>query len=232
MQNGINDLKKFFNECQKIDQKLKQIHQNLSYPDNDNRKSCFGVLHSQMLHYEIMLKIMYAKVNRSLPDHIFKDVIGIGIEEQAYWENFQVTSKVSYITLSHFVIENMFKTLLAELDTSKNPSTGFYNITKVLLDKISVPDKPRKLEILNAMAMIRNSMHNNGIHAPVPPAPDSQTITIGNTVLRFDKGNPTDLLETQMVDLINAVIDILKEIVNSTEVQQLPSVPNLFVPKF
>ena len=222
----------FFNECQKIDLRLKNIHQTFSYDNDDNRKRVFGVLHSLITHYEMMLKIMCARDAHHLNPNDFRNVFGIGYDDQSQWEAFQVTSKNSYITLSHFVIENFFKTLLVELDTTKNPPRGFYAITDTLLKKISVSDKARKLEILNAMAMIRNSMHNNSIHVPIPPAPDSQTITIGNIRLQFDKGQPTYMLESEMIVLLNTIIDILEEIVNSAEVQQLPPVPKLFVPKF
>lgn len=175
---------------------------------------------------------MWARYNRTLePEYVFKDVIGIGYDEQDYWEEFQVTSKISYLTLSHFVIENFFKTLLAEIDTTKNPPSGFYKLSKALLEKITISDKDRKLEILNTMAMIRNSMHNNGIHVPLPPAPDSQTITIGSTSFQFVKGQQTSIKESHMIDLINGVVDVLEEILNSQEVTRLPSVPLLYVPK-
>ena len=227
------DLQQFYSECQKIDARLKQIRQESEFQDTDNRKWVFGVLRSQMIHYEIMLHILHARYNQTIqPPDAFQEIIGIGYTEQAQWEEFQVTAKIAYITLSHFVIENFFKTLLAELETSKDPPTGFYVITKTLLDKITISDKQRKLEVLNAMAMVRNSMHNNGIHAPIPPAPPSQTVTIGATTLNFDKGEEGSILESEMVDLINAVIDILDEIVQAPEIQNLTSVPLLFIPKF
>ena len=227
------NLKELFEECQKIDQKLKQIRLNSSFPDDDNRKHVFGVLRSQMIHYEIMLHIMHAKHNQSLnPPEVFKDVIGIGYDEQSQWKEFQIISKLSFLTMSHFVIENFLKTLLSVLDTSRDPPSGFYKIAQELFTRITVTDNQKCLDILNMLALVRNSLHNNGIHAPLHPSLNSVSTTIGNATFVFNKGQRTSVLESQMVELLNGVVSCLDEIVHSSEIQQLSSVPILFTPRF
>jgi len=227
------NLEQVYDECHKIDEKLKQLAQNSSFGDTDNRKHAFGVLCSQMIHYEMMLHVLHARYSQIIqPPNVFQEVFGIGYDEQPQWDEFQIISKVSYITLTQFVIENFFKTLLSELNTSQDPPTGFYKIVETLFDKITILDKQQKKDILNTMAMVRNSLHSNGIHVPLHPSLNSKSVTIGSQTFTFNKGQSTSISESQMIVLINEVINILDEIVKSVEIQRLGSVPILFTPKF
>ncbi|WP_428327051.1 hypothetical protein [Nitrosopumilus sp.] len=227
------NLQELFDECKRIDQKLKQIRENSNFEDDDNRKHVFGVLRSQLIHYEIMVHLMHARQNQSLqPPEVFTNVIGIGYDEQVQWEEFQVISKLTLLTMSHFVIENCLKTLLSALDSSQDPPSGFYNIAKKLLDTITVSDKVNSLEILNILAIVRNSLHNNGNHAPLHPSLNSVSKTIGTTLFEFEKDEKTEISESKMVVLLDAVVDVLDEIITTSEIQQLSNVEKIFSPRF
>ena len=227
------DLVQFFQSCKTLDERLRTIRKRLPYSDEDNRKHVFGVLRSQLIWYEVILNIFGVKYGKRVSDDVFKSIFGIKIDEDKQWLEFQVIAKNSVITFWNFIIENFFKTLLISLDASKDPPTGYYRITTEVFDKIpSIRNKAQKIDILNALAMTRNSFHNNGVYAPVPPAPESKMIDIDGTIFNFVKGQPTKISEPQMVLLLSKIAEALNEIVLSNEVQQLQSVPQVFVPRF
>ena len=70
------------------------------------------------------------------------------------------TSKMSLIVLGQFQVENCLK-LISEAIGIKL-STGFYNISKTLLNELGL--NKDMVDVLNTGALIRNSLHSNGIH--------------------------------------------------------------------
>ena len=69
-------------------------------------------------------------------------------------------SKLSFVLLCQFQIENCVSTLNKSL--SLKSRGGFYNEAEALILFLSLPK--RCLKMLNVPALIRNTLHNNGIH--------------------------------------------------------------------
>lgn len=222
----------FFQDCKKIDERLLKLQLNPDFAIEDNRRICFGVLRSQIMHYEIMLHILKARYTQSIqPPKVFEEIIGIGYDPQEPWEEFQVISKVNLISTWHFIIENFFKTLLVTLDNSKDPPIGFHGILVALLDSITITDKDITKDTFDVLSLIRNSFHSNGIHVPLHPSLINKVIVINNETFTFVKGNPTEIGEPQLAVVLNEIIDALEKIVNSIEIKQLSQVPKLFIPR-
>ena len=71
------------------------------------------------------------------------------------------TSKMSLIVLGQFQIENCIVNIGNAIGV-RSQSMGFYNKANALLSSLGLDQT--KLEILNTGALIRNSLHSNGIH--------------------------------------------------------------------
>ncbi len=71
------------------------------------------------------------------------------------------SSKLSLILIGQFQIENCISNISKALGISSG-NKGFYKKTEMLIDHLGFAYD--KLETLNTGALIRNSLHSNGIH--------------------------------------------------------------------
>lgn len=72
------------------------------------------------------------------------------------------TAKLSLIILGQFQIENCLSSLARELNL-KRSNRGFFPLTKSLVALLGLPGA--LVDELNVAALIRNSLHGNGIHS-------------------------------------------------------------------
>jgi hypothetical protein len=70
-------------------------------------------------------------------------------------------SKLSLALLGQFQIENCFRSLARELRVGA-PRQGFYTLAEALVQRLGLDQG--HLDVLNVAALIRNSLHTNGIH--------------------------------------------------------------------
>ncbi len=81
-----NTLPEIFEMYNTINKKLRQLEKTSSFSDDDSRKRIYGILRNEVLWLEVMLHIMYAENTRLLePSQVFKDVFGIGYDQQKWW---------------------------------------------------------------------------------------------------------------------------------------------------
>lgn len=73
------------------------------------------------------------------------------------------SSRLFLLLESQFQTEALFRNILLALGRPSG-KTGYYAVADEMLSVSSVADKDGKLKILNVPAMMRNSMHANGIH--------------------------------------------------------------------
>ena len=72
-------------------------------------------------------------------------------------------SRLHLLVESQFQVETLFRDILLALE--KHPSKpGFYHVATELLKVVGIADSDVKLRLLNVPALMRNSMHANGIH--------------------------------------------------------------------
>jgi len=228
-----NTLPEIFELYDALSKKLLQLRKNSSFDNDDGRKDIYGILRNQILWLQVTLHIMHAENIRMLePSQVFKDVFGIGYEHTKWWkEDFQIQVKDSFMTMYNFMLENFFKILLSELDTSKNPSFGYYKILENVITLSNIPDGKKKLYAIYTLALHRNALHNNGFHYPTSKEFDHIIIEIRDIQFEFKKGKETEMNFSQMAVLLDKIIDILDEIISSPKVQQLISVSKYFNPK-
>jgi hypothetical protein len=92
--------------------------------------------------------------------------------------------RLSLTTMLQFRIENMITNILAVLD-KKKAKKKYYMKVESLLNILDLNHKERKMNILNLLQYIRNSLHSGGMHNR-----DTLDITIDGCRFNFQKGKP------------------------------------------
>ena len=128
-----------------------------------------------------------------------------------------------------FKVETMWKNLLRALGMV-NPPQGYYKILQELFARVPVPDQAGKTDILQVLALIRNSLHSNGFHYGFGNSPSH--IFVGGTLYRFDHGCRVECVAWwHIVKAINASATIIEDILCTPEISSLADpVPDDFPP--
>jgi hypothetical protein len=127
--------------------------------------------------------------------------------------------RLGFTVLYQFQVENLLKNLLRAL--GETPPTAFYTSAKMLLNSISVTDREKKLETLNILALIRNSLHSNGIHYPRDKS--STRIEINGTEYDFEYGKKVSCAGwAYLISALHAGLNVLEETLMSPEIRALP----------
>lgn len=210
-----------------IDLRLRKLHLDTHYAEFDNRRHVFGVLRMQVLWTESIIGIRRGLETKAISDDLAHFIFGVYPKDQkAFFEQFFLLSRLAFISNFNFQIENFFKTLLVELGIRNIPK-GYYNIVQEVLTKTKIPYAQKKLDTLYTLARIRNSFHSNGIH--IEP---TKSITINGTSFHFVKGKKVYVNYDKLTILIDEIISILEEIVNSAEIKKITKkIPMLYIPK-
>jgi len=213
-----------FTLFQNLHTKIQKIKQNSQYPEDDNRNHIFGVLDSQIVFLTMIFHIldsqhMAQKEPKQMDPMLFHAVVGMSAYEPWVETELQVISKMSFITMCNFMIENFFKTLLSKSTT--NNTTGYYNILKEICNLSQISDVEQKSNVIYTLALYRNAMHNNGIHLPTHSTWNDFSITLGNSSFVFSKGRKTGIFFSDLVILLDNIVDILDEIVNAQEIKNI-----------
>jgi hypothetical protein len=135
------------------------------------------------------------------------------------------SSRLSLLTESQFQIEALFRNILLALGKALGKD-GFYNVAKDVLAAAGVID-PAKLRILNVPALIRNSMHTNGIHQGWK---GSNTIEIIRGVeFRFEHGKPVHCGSWyHIVTALSASLEVVDEILSAAPVKAVHVLPDAY----
>ena len=98
---------------------------------------------------------------------------------------------------------------MSELDTSKNPPTGYFKILEKVIELSNILDGERKHYALYTLALHRNALHNNGIHYPTNKKFNHILIEIRDIKFEFKKGEQIEINFSQLAVLLDKIVDIL-----------------------
>ena len=130
-------------------------------------------------------------------------------------EEMKVT-RIAFVTLFQFQVENLFKILLSQLDNQPIPRK-YHPIVDRLL-KILDFDNDDKLDKLEILAYVRNCLHSNGIHSN-----DDRTFVIDDYVFEFVKGKSFEKAHWGEIHyMTNSAFEVIKGILESDRVKQIP----------
>lgn len=136
------------------------------------------------------------------------------------------SSRLFLLTESQFQIETLFRNILLALAKPAGKQ-GFYNVAKDVLAAAGVADPATKLRILNVPALMRNSMHANGIHYGWK---GSDTIEVIKGVeFRFEHGKRVQCGSWyHIVTALSASFEVVYEILGSAAVSALGVIPDAY----
>jgi hypothetical protein len=136
------------------------------------------------------------------------------------------SSKLFLLLETQFQTETLFKNILRELG-SPTTKQGYYNIAESVLLTTGVPDPKDKLKILNVPALMRNSMHANGIHHGWK---GSNTVELIDGIeFRFEDGKRVQCGNwIHIITALTATIRIVEEVLASQAVASLKMIPDTY----
>lgn len=126
--------------------------------------------------------------------------------------------KLNLLVFFHFKIENLFFNLIDALSHPYKGGRGFESIANDLINSISLNDKEKKKESLKVLSCFRNSLHNNGVHKNA----DFKTV-VEEIKFEFIKGELARIETFLLIKLLQHVLIIIDEIINSPEILALPT---------
>ncbi len=120
-------------------------------------------------------------------------------------------SRLHLLVEFQFQVETLFRDIMLVLEQHPG-KTGFYNLASELLQIIEIGDGDAKLRLLNVPALMRNSMHTNGIHHG--HRSEDTVEVIDGIEFRFDHGKRVQCgswyhIAAALTGSINVIDDIL-----------------------
>ena len=140
----------------------------------------------------------------------------------AYPESFW---RWSLLTIFHFRLDTLFQNLLRALGTDPGKS-GFGANSNKLLELLSLSDEKQARNILAVATHLRNSLHNNGIHRGTNWGP----FVLNGLSYEFQQDRDVRCASIgHILNVLDAIADVLADIFFSPEVRALPSVEDRYV---
>jgi hypothetical protein len=136
------------------------------------------------------------------------------------------SSRLFLLLESQFQIETLFRNILLALGKPANKQ-GFYTVCKDLLAAVGSTNPTTKLGVLNVAALMRNSMHSNGMHHGRDGA--NTITTINGVEFRFEHNQPVSCGSWyHIVVALMASFEIIEEVLKSQSVSSLKEIPDAY----
>lgn len=190
-----------------------------TYPDTDVRHVALVNCRSFFNYAAMIISVVSHREQRRISDSDFRGLIGLssGDIDDAV-DVIEKRTRLSLILLFQFQIENLFKTLLSALGIASVPR-GYYLILKKILGELQVSDIPEKRDTLYVLAMIRNSLHSNGIHTG-----PSKKVTIAGVAYDFQEDKRVSCAGWgHIIHAAECGLDIVYEILDDIQITALPT---------
>ena len=186
------------------------------YPEDDMRFQILNTISSAITYAMMRMSVYLTSKDQIISPDIVRMLIGIqGGDLLKLLEDDVKFTRLGFLTIIQFQIENFLKVLLSNLEKN-NPPTNYYDIVKRILDVLEINDQKIKLEELNVLAYMRNCLHSNGVHTN--PA---KTFEIDGHKFEFETGKICHNTSWSEIILgldhsINIIYEILehKQIIN------------------
>ncbi len=136
------------------------------------------------------------------------------------------SSRLFLLLESQFQFEALFRNILLSVNRPADKQ-GFYSVVRDVLAFANLSDQPRKLQMLNVPALMRNSMHANGIHHGWKGSDSVETIA--GVEFRFEHGKRVQCGSWfHIVTALSASVDVVDELLSAHAVSSINTVPDLY----
>ena len=202
-----------------LSDRLMQLKKSGSYSDADARGLALSNCRLTCFAAIMVLNILVMGEEGRMSGDDFKKLVGMtsGTAQDAS-EILEKNQRLGFVLIFQFQIENLLANLYREIKKLQPPK-GFYNVAKEMLALIPQNDQS-KLDTLNVPALIRNSLHSNGIHHGHKGS--SSKLTIDGFIFEFNNLQKVSCAGWGHIVLAcNAAISIVEEILNCSSVSAL-----------
>jgi len=193
-----------------------------NYSRSDFRTKFFNNLCQIAVHGQMMLNLLDSLTIADQNNlRIITAYLGIKDADQDVLEKtasyLELNNKISLVVRTHFQIEYCLFIISKKLKIGK--SKKFYNLAKSVINNLKL--EPFYVDVLYTLALIRNSLHNNGIHYGYKHNRDI-TKTIKGVEFNFIHGEVVNcaFLE-QIVHLLNSNLDVFVGIFEHPDISAL-----------
>lgn len=136
------------------------------------------------------------------------------------------SSRLFLLLESQFQTETLFRNILLALGRPSG-KTGYYAVADETLTVSGVADKDSKLKVLNVPALMRNSMHANGIHHGYKGGDTIEMIK--GIEFRFEHEKPVHCGSWyHIVIALSAALDVVDSILASPAIGAVKLIPDKY----
>jgi hypothetical protein len=158
-------------------------------------------------------------VHQNRPEMKLSELCGLKFQtDEELLSYFSTWIKLNILIFSQFKFEGLFSDLLAAFDEKYNQKKGFQQKVVDLLDRLSISDKKNKADCFMVMALLRNSLHNNGINKN-----GNHDINVSGVRFIFEDDKPTRATTNDIVFIVEQGIEIVAGLINLPEILGLPA---------
>ena len=155
-------------EFSKFIETLFNLRDTLTYPETDARPVLLNNLIGAASGARTVLRLLHAidpDIAKDPPEALMS-ILQLKSTEHVKWAKHDLdrTGKIAFLLDSQFQIETFFRNVLRSI-RAVGDTEGFGGVARDVLKHFDLPDRDRKLALLKVPAKIRNSLHQNGIHA-------------------------------------------------------------------
>lgn len=208
--------------------KIQNIKNKYPYPDEDGRKYALNaltwIISSALMRFNIILALK----NHKIKPNVVQRLIGLRKGDLiTALEADLIFTKLSFVSIFQFQIENLFKIILSSLNQNKPPQ-GYYKIVEKVVTTLDLKDSEKKLETINFLAYMRNCLHSNGIHTN-----PSKTFEIEGHKFKFIQGKQYEGGDwAEIVFAVDCSMDIIEEILDNQKIKGIfGPLPSQYFPK-
>ena len=193
-----------------LGQKANDIHNKLPFKGDDARLWIYKAMWGAVIVYATTLRtFLYGDINQ---DGLLW-ILGVNTPEEALerQKGLMRSAKLTFNLETQFAIEAGLDVLLKAI-VPGDKTGGFRDISKKILEKCGIADADKKADILYVPALMRNCLHNAGVHGKQTYPP----IQIGAVTFDFAKEESVEcIILESLVFAYTHGLDILTEIVSS-----------------
>jgi hypothetical protein len=217
-------LKECANLLIRLSERLESMRKNISLcphqpPAKDARYMAFSNCYFMVTTPALVLNWLSKSETGMMSRDVFMKLIDMeeGDASKAKLE-IERNEKLGCLVLVLFQLENLLKNILAALG---GPSIqGFFKITEELLERVTIGDSKRKHDDLQLTALIRNSLHSNGIYYGYKGV--SKSYIIEGVTFDLQAGKRIECAGWGHLYLaLDRTLAIIEEILRSPEVQAI-----------
>lgn len=208
-------------QVQEVKDKCNHIIEKLDLPNDDARTE--GIIHVRQFCNTLAFVPIKLQQQAEIRQNIPTIMRLLGLQRPEYLQfclgDLNKNAKVSFITMTQFVLENCIERVLDAMPDEKAQGT-FCKSSLRLLEIAKVANHHSKHEILMVPARIRNALHAGGIHNRT-----SKTVMIDGESYKFEKGKrPSCASWSHLMHCLSNALDIYEEMLCSSIVTSIPKI--------